>query len=181
MISLTSMWNAQGRWGRHQGRERPCERIHFCRVPCRCLWQDRGRGGPWFPTLCFNLPLIKVTKVGLDCECLGGGRIQHKEADKYIKVILLSSANFANFPTRCMVTRWGLGRRTIRKLWRFWRDDILNIQLTGLTKAIDCIWSSDFSLWLNETEYPMLMWWFGVSTIFTKCLLAIEQLTCQSL
>merc|ERR1719192_3029465 len=28
----------------------------------------------------------EVTKVGLDCECLGGGRIQHKEAEKYIKV-----------------------------------------------------------------------------------------------
>ena len=31
---------------------------------------------------------FQVTKVGLDCECLGGGRIQHKEAEKYIKVIL---------------------------------------------------------------------------------------------
>ena len=28
----------------------------------------------------------EVTGAGLDCECLGGGRIEHRPGDKYIKV-----------------------------------------------------------------------------------------------
>ena len=28
----------------------------------------------------------EVTSVGLDCECLGGGRIEHRPGEKYIKV-----------------------------------------------------------------------------------------------
>ena len=28
----------------------------------------------------------EVTSTGLDCECLGGGRIEHKPGEKYIKV-----------------------------------------------------------------------------------------------
>ena len=28
----------------------------------------------------------EVTSSGLDCECLGGGRIEHKPGEKYIKV-----------------------------------------------------------------------------------------------
>ena len=28
----------------------------------------------------------EVTSVGLDCECLGGGRIEHRAGEKYIKV-----------------------------------------------------------------------------------------------
>ena len=30
----------------------------------------------------------EVTGAGLDCECLGGGRIEHKPQEKYIKVTL---------------------------------------------------------------------------------------------
>ena len=30
----------------------------------------------------------EVTSSGLDCECLGGGRIEHKPGEKYIKVTL---------------------------------------------------------------------------------------------
>ena len=29
----------------------------------------------------------EVTGAGLDCECLGGGRIEHKPQEKYIKVL----------------------------------------------------------------------------------------------
>ena len=32
----------------------------------------------------FSIHIYRSLK--LDCECLGGGRIEHKEADKYIKV-----------------------------------------------------------------------------------------------
>ena len=34
----------------------------------------------------------EVTSAGLDCECLGGGRIEHRPGEKYIKVTLHPSS-----------------------------------------------------------------------------------------
>ena len=38
----------------------------------------------------------EVTGAGLDCECLGGGRIEHRPGDKYIKVARINQFSCFN-------------------------------------------------------------------------------------
>ena len=70
----------------------------------------------------------EVTGAGLDCECLGGGRIEHKPQEKYIKVLpkirdvwnghshLLTSTL-----SRFMVIVWDLERQIMPAQWRSFR------------------------------------------------------------
>ena len=133
------MLNVQGRWGRHQGRKRPGERLHFCWVPCWCLWQDRGRGDTWLSSFVW-IRLSRSPKLDWTVsawEVAGFSTRRLKNTSRWFKVQHCSFCDI--FPSRYMVTQWGSARLTTRKLWRFWRGDILNIQLTGRTKATDCI------------------------------------------
>ena len=63
----------------------------------------------------------ELTAVGLDCECLGGGRIEHKQDQKFIKVSFDSFEifQFIEHLLRCMDTAWGLVKLTMRRQWRF--------------------------------------------------------------
>ena len=67
----------------------------------------------------------EVTSSGLDCECLGGGRIEHKPGEKYIKVTsyLISTISYLISFTqlylcRFTVTVWALVEQIMLKLWR---------------------------------------------------------------
>ena len=65
----------------------------------------------------------EVTSSGLDCECLGGGRIEHKPGEKYIKVTQHSQSPLISFTQlylcRFMVTVWALEKQITSELWRF--------------------------------------------------------------
>ena len=43
----------------------------------------------------------ELTAVGLDCECLGGGRIEHRPDKKYIKVSPCTSSQFRPLHASC--------------------------------------------------------------------------------
>ena len=43
----------------------------------------------------------ELTAVGLDCECLGGGRIEHKPDKKYIKVSPSIRSQFSPLQANC--------------------------------------------------------------------------------
>ena len=88
-------------------------------------------------------PLLQITKFGLDCECLGGGRIEHKEADKYIKVTFLFSSNCRIRVVlhlklclfRCTAIRWVSARLITRRALRSWRDGTLTTPSIGRMMA----------------------------------------------
>lgn len=63
----------------------------------------------------------EVTSSGLDCECRGGGRIEHKPGEKYIKVTLqciLSPPFCHSALLRSTVTAWASGEQIMPELWR---------------------------------------------------------------
>ena len=51
----------------------------------------------------------EVTGAGLDCECLGGGRIEHRPEDKYIKVVKVTQTVLSLNPRFFQVYGYSMG------------------------------------------------------------------------
>ena len=105
-----------GTMARTQGKRRIlCGDITLLSIMLMSMTGQRKR---WIS--CFRLilnPHLQITKVGLDCECLGGGRIEHKEADKYIKVTFFFEP-LELYLLRFTAIRWALARLTTRRALR---------------------------------------------------------------
>ena len=112
--------------------------------------------------------LLQITKVGLDCECLGGGRIEHKEADKYIKVTFLFSSNcrirvvlpLKLYLFRCTAIRWGSARLITRRALRSWRDGTLTTPSIGRMMATnDILYWAWNNLWKLHAYILLFKMW----------------------
>ena len=105
-----------GTMARTQGKRRIlCGDITLLSIMLMSMTGQRKR---WTSSFWLILnPDLQITKVGLDCECLGGGRIEHKEADKYIKVTFpfLWTAGLELY---CLSSLIYLGVRLFDGLWQ---------------------------------------------------------------
>ena len=80
----------------------------------------------------------EVTGAGLDCECLGGGRIEHRPGDKFIKVArIIQFSGLITNSSRCMVTAWALEKPIMPELWKYCRKSTKTIKSSGLMRDIN--------------------------------------------